>query len=80
MARQSQTISSRNSSIDGINPIEEWNCLTHGDSVDIWSFGSFLYTGYVDDRTDDGQVIWVIECETAVRRLFLRSDVTLYPS
>ncbi|WP_458106606.1 hypothetical protein [Arthrobacter sp. R3-55] len=41
---------------------------------------SFLFTAYVDDRTEDGEVLWVIEERIGTRRLLLRSDdATLYP-
>jgi hypothetical protein len=34
---------------------------------------------YVDDRADDGQLVWVIENGTGCRRLFVLGDpVTLY--
>lgn len=60
-------------------PVHGWASLQHGDCVEVWSNGSFLYPAYVDDRADDGQLIWVIEYSTGCRRLFIRDDpVTLY--
>jgi hypothetical protein len=64
----------------GQEPAHEWATLQHGDCVQVWSNGSFLYPAFVDARADNGQVIWVIEHGTGSRRLFVRGDpVTLYP-
>lgn len=60
-------------------PVHEWANLQHGDRVQVWSNGSFLYPAFVDDRADNGEVIWVTEHGTGSRRLFVRDDpVTLY--
>ncbi|WP_171027607.1 hypothetical protein [Pseudarthrobacter sp. NamE2] len=45
----------------------------------MWSNDFFLYTALVDERADDGQLIWLIDKSTGSRRLFVRGDpVTLY--
>lgn len=60
-------------------PVREWDSLRQGDCVEVWSDGSFRYAAYIDDRADDGRLIWVIENGTGCRRLFVRDDpVTLY--
>lgn len=60
-------------------PVREWGSLQHGECVEVWSIESFLYAAYVDDRSDDGRLIWVIENGTGYRRLFIRDDpVMLY--
>ena len=59
----------------------EWHFFKNGDRVEIWSMNTFLCAARVDDRTEDGEVLWVIEECTGMRRLFLRRDkVTLYPA
>lgn len=59
----------------------EWHLFRSGDRVEIWSLNTFMCSGHVDDRTDDGEILWVIEERTGTRRLFLRSDkVTLFPA
>jgi hypothetical protein len=64
----------------GQNPVREWASLQHGDLVEVWSNDSFRYAAYVDDRADDGRLLWVIENGTGSRRLFVQEDpVTLYP-
>lgn len=63
----------------GQQPVREWASLQHGQCVDVWSIDSFRYAAYVDDRADDGTLIWVIENGTGSRRLFVRDDpVMLY--
>lgn len=60
-------------------PVRDWAALQHGNCVEVWSNDSFLYAAYIDDRADDGQLIWVIEHGTGCRRLFVRDDpITLY--
>lgn len=60
-------------------PVRRWDSLQHGEYVEVWSLNSFLYAAYVDDRTDDGRLIWVIENGTGARRLFVRGDpIILY--
>jgi hypothetical protein len=59
----------------------EWHFFKNGDRVEVWSMNTFLFAARVDDRTEDGEVLWVIEECTGMRRLFLRRDkVTLYPA
>lgn len=61
-------------------PVPGWDSLQHGNCIEVWSNNSFLYLAYVDVRSDDGQLIWVVENGTGGRRLFVRDDpVTLYP-
>lgn len=63
----------------GQRPVRKWASLQRGECVEVWSYDSFLYTAYVDDRADDGRLIWVIENGAGSRRLFVRDDpVTLY--
>lgn len=58
-----------------------WELFSHGDRVEIWSKNSFMFSAYVDECSDDGQVLWAVEERTGARRLFLRTDyITLYPA
>lgn len=60
-------------------PVRRWASLHHGECVEVWPTGSFCYAAYVDDRAEDGRLIWVIEKGTGSRHLFVRGDpVTLY--
>jgi hypothetical protein len=64
----------------GQNPVREWASLQQGDLVEVWSNNSLRYAAYVDDRADDGRLLWVIDNGTGSRRLFIQEDrVTLYP-
>ena len=59
--------------------VQDWASLQRGNRVEVWSDDSFLYIAFVDDRADDGQLIWVIENGTGSRRLFVCDDpITLY--
>lgn len=59
--------------------INHWATLHPADWVEVWCGNSYSYIGYVDDRTDDGQIVWVIEDGTSTRRLYTRADtVELY--
>ncbi|MCG2623898.1 hypothetical protein LVY72_18545 [Arthrobacter sp. I2-34] len=59
--------------------VRQWASLQPGDCVEVWSLDSFLYAAYVDDRSDDDRLIWVIENGIGCRHLFVRDDpVTLY--
>jgi hypothetical protein len=60
-------------------PVQDWASLRPGDCVEVSSVDSSLYAAYVDDRSDDGELIWVVENGTGCRRLFVRDDpVMLY--
>jgi hypothetical protein len=58
-------------------PVQDWASLQPGDSVEVSSVDSYLYAAYVDDRSDDGELIWVVENGTGCRRLFVRDDPVL---
>jgi hypothetical protein len=74
MSRQQlgQGRASRKSPSQG--PVRQWASLERGDCVEVWSAGSFRYAAYVDERAEDGRLIWVIENGTGSRRLFVRDD------
>jgi hypothetical protein len=58
-------------------PVQEWASLQPGDCVEVSSVDYSLYAAYVDDRSDDGGLIWVVENGTGCRRLFVRDDPVL---
>lgn len=61
------------------HPVRKWNILRPGDFVEVWSMDSYLYLAFVDDLSEDGDIIWLVEDGTGSRRLFIRGDaVTLY--
>lgn len=49
-----------------------WEWVEPGDSVRLQKHGWPPYDGYVDDRTSDGNIVWVLS--VGVRRLFHRAD------
>lgn len=38
-----------------------WNSLNRGDAVTVTLRGFEYHSGSVDDRTDDGRTIWVVD-------------------
>ena len=60
-------------------PVYDWASLQRGESVEVRSASPFGYAAYVDDLSDDGRLIWLIEKSTGSRRLFVHDDpITLY--
>ncbi|AMM34499.1 hypothetical protein SA2016_3842 [Sinomonas atrocyanea] len=58
----------------GRSHIEDWASLQIGERVEVWPTISFRYTAYVDDRADDGRLVWLVEHGTGSRRLYVRGD------
>lgn len=50
-----------------------WMSLLEGDVITIYDSKTKICSGYVDDRTKDGTVIWVID-DIGGRRLFHIGD------
>ncbi|WP_442542707.1 hypothetical protein ACSBOX_12205 [Arthrobacter sp. KN11-1C] len=62
-----------------MTPDNKWSSFKAGDLVEVWSDGVPRYSAQVDDHSEDGEMVWIIETRTAARRLLLRSDnVALY--
>ncbi|MBM6623527.1 hypothetical protein JTF08_18150, partial [Micrococcaceae bacterium RIT802] len=74
MNQQALTPPTKSRRKTGHQPVQAWDSLQHGDRVSVWSLDSFLYTACVDDRTDDGRLVWVIENGPGGRRLIFRDD------
>lgn len=53
--------------------ISMWASVQRGDAVTLSQRGVECHKGLVDERTDDGQTIWVID-EIGDRRLFHIED------
>lgn len=65
--------------LPGWQPLRNWEALSPGDLVEVWSEGTVLHYAYVDDVSEGGSVVWLVENGTGSRRLFLQNDpVTLY--
>lgn len=52
-----------------------WNSLNRGDKVKVTLHGFEYHSGSVDERTDDGRTIWVID-RLGERRLIHIDDET----
>ena len=55
------------------NRVSLWATLQRGDAVTLSQRGVECYKGLVDERTEDGQTIWVID-KIGDRRLFHIED------
>jgi hypothetical protein len=53
--------------------ISIWTSLQQGDVVTLSRRGIKCHKGFIDDRTDDGRTIWVVD-EIGHRRLFHIQD------
>jgi hypothetical protein len=63
----------------GQQPVRDWTSLRRGECIEIRPSGSPRYRAYVDDRAEDGRLLWVIEKGIGSRRLFVSDDpITLY--
>lgn len=56
-----------------VSSAPSWDDVQIGDSVQISGDGRIEYTGQVDDRTADGDVVW-IKTNLGRRRLFHVAD------
>lgn len=50
-----------------------WKALLPGDVIRIFHLGIAVTSGFIDDRTEDGDVIWVVD-SIGGRRLFHVDD------
>ncbi|MBT2513011.1 hypothetical protein [Arthrobacter sp. ISL-30] len=54
--------------------VPDWTTLFPGDFVTIIDDHNVPDSGWVDDMTDDGKVIWIILVRGRGRRMFLREE------
>lgn len=59
-------------------PILEWLSLLPNDEVEIYANGALIASGRVDMLAPDASVLWLQHHGPETRRLFLRSEVTVY--
>ncbi|YCK79633.1 hypothetical protein M1D89_00945 (plasmid) [Arthrobacter sp. D3-18] len=79
MQRQKHSQLSGARGLPGWQPFQNWEALAPGDLVEVWSEGTALHYAYVDDLSENGSIVWLVEDGTGSRRLVLRSDpITLY--
>lgn len=50
-----------------------WHAIETGQSVDLYRAGKLHFSGVVDARTKDGEVIWLIS-QSSERRLFFTAE------
>jgi hypothetical protein len=52
--------------------------LWRGQEVRVYAGGYDLGTGFVDDLTDDGSIVWIVFGGVELRRMFLEDDAARY--
>lgn len=52
----------------------DWTELKKGDLVWISGKGQTIVSGSIDDRTYDGDIVWILQHSTLERKMYHRSD------
>ena len=56
------------------SPVLHWENLFPGDRVEVWTDPHKAFKGTVSDRTEDGQIMWIIEHGVGTREMIHRED------
>lgn len=54
--------------------VGDWTALLPGDFVTVLESYTVPYTGWIDDVTEDGTIIWLVLAAGRGRRMFFRHD------
>ncbi|MCA4134548.1 hypothetical protein [Arthrobacter sp. M4] len=54
--------------------VPDWRELAPGDLVTVVDSHSVLHSGWIDDVTEDGSVLWLVQVGGRGRKMFLRED------
>jgi hypothetical protein len=54
--------------------VADWTALKRGDRIWIRRKGQTTVAGSVDDRTFDGNILWILPHGTSERKMYHRSD------
>lgn len=54
--------------------ISDWSALIRGDYVTVLEEFTVPYSGWIDDVTEDGMIIWLVLAFGRGRRMFFRED------
>ncbi|MFP3463811.1 hypothetical protein R5O87_23485 [Arthrobacter globiformis] len=58
----------------GTKVVSDWNSLQHGDFVTVLEQHTVPYSGWIDDLTEDGRIIWLVRAFGGGRRMFFREN------
>lgn len=54
--------------------VSDWTALVRGDFVTVLEEYTVPYSGWIDDVTEDGMIIWLVLAFGQGRRMFFRDD------
>lgn len=54
--------------------VEDWSALIPGDFVTVLESFTVPHSGWIDDVTEDGTIIWLVLAAGRGRRMFFRHD------
>ncbi|MDP9697026.1 UNVERIFIED_ORG: hypothetical protein J2X79_004610 [Arthrobacter globiformis] len=54
--------------------VPDWNALMPGDFVTVLEQYTVPHSGWIDDLTDDGRIVWLVLAFGGGRRMFFRED------
>lgn len=58
----------------GTKVVADWTALMPGDFVTVLESYTVPYSGWIDDLTEDGQIIWLVRAFGGGRRMFFRDN------
>ena len=54
--------------------VADWTALRRGDFVTVVEFYGYRHSGWIDDLTEDGGILWLVRTYGGGRRMFCRED------
>ena len=54
--------------------VADWTALMPGDFVTVVESYTVPHSGWIDDLTEDGRIIWLVRAFGGGRRMFFRED------
>ncbi|WP_314193692.1 hypothetical protein [uncultured Arthrobacter sp.] len=58
----------------GTKVVADWTALMPGDFVTVLESYMVPYSGWIDDLTEDGSIIWLVRAFGGGRRMFFREN------
>lgn len=55
---------------------QDWTSLQAGDFVDVTEPGGYIYTAYVETKTETSDIVWIRACGFGTRHLLHQLDGT----
>jgi hypothetical protein len=58
----------------GTKIVSDWTALMPGDFVTVLESYTVPHSGWIDDLTEDGRIVWLVRAFGGGRRMFFRED------